>query len=241
MQKNNTKNLWNYPPVLYPLSALLICLALWFIPYTNTICATIDHKFFIVLNKTLAWSIYWQKICGWLNHPNETWLNLIVMLGINIFVIISLKGKKRTQAMIFTIYCWLLFQLGLCISHFIFKDLLAIERESPSLLISPIIKLSELVQHPVKEYSENSFPAGHTFVLIYWAGFTAKYATKKLKFLTYLIAIVLIFPRLISGAHWLSDIIFTIAISYIWLTIVINTPLYYYVANIINLNKYLEN
>lgn len=220
---------WHIKSLFYASTAILFCLFIWFLPYSHSWCEQIDGQFFLALNKTLAWSVYWQQICGWLNHPYETWLNLVLMLSINFLAIACLKKEERKQALIFTLYCWMFFQLGLFFSHAIFGKCLNIERASPSLVISPIIKLSALIKHPVKDFSLNSFPAGHTFVLIYWAGFTNKYASRKLMFLTYLIVILLIFPRLISGAHWLSDVIFTATISYAWLVLGIGTPLYHYI------------
>jgi membrane-associated phospholipid phosphatase len=238
---NNAKFNWKIQPLLGSLAAIFFCLLLWFNHYSHPWCEYIDKQFFLAMNKTLLWSTYWQQLCGWLNHPAESWLNLVLMVAINFVAITFLPKNKRKHACIFVVYCWLLFQVGLFFSHAIFgNSWLAIERASPSLVINPIIKLSNLVSFPVKDYSENSFPAGHTFVLIYWAGFTCKYATQKFKFLTYIVAIMLIFPRLISGAHWLSDVIFTIAISYTWLALVIGTPLYSYIETKLSQKKYLE-
>lgn len=237
---SKVKSNWQLRPFLYSILVMIFCLGLWFIPYSNKWCEQIDQQFFLAVNKTLMWSPYWQQFWGWLNHPAESWLNLVLMVTINFLVIVWLPKEQRKHAIIFVVYCWLLFQLGLLLSHLIFHKWLAIERASPSLAMSSIIKLSELVRFSVKDYSENSFPAGHTFVLIYWAGFTVKYASKKFKFLTYLITIILIFPRLISGAHWLSDVIFTIVVSYAWLAAVLGTPLYSYFVASLGKQKYLE-
>ena len=219
---------WQLKSILLAFTAIIGSLALWFCPALQQYWINIDSNFFLMLNSTLAWHKSWQQICGWLNHPDESWLNLLFMLGVNLAAVFALAKNQRRQALVFVVYCWVFFQFGLLLSHFIFSDLLALERASPSLVVSPSIKLSTLVAHPVKDYSENSFPAGHTFVLIYWAGFTAAYAPKRFTVLTYIGVIALIFPRLISGAHWLSDVIFTIAISYAWLTLAIGTPMYRY-------------
>ena len=143
----NSKQL-RYTPyhLFYAIAAIITCVLIWFIPQTNQWCMQLDKQFFLILNHTLTLSIYWQQFCGWLNHPDETWLNLIVMLGINFLAIAYLEKPKRKQALFFVLYCWIFFQFGLLLSHLIFGDLLAIERASPSLVVTPVIKLSELVK-----------------------------------------------------------------------------------------------
>ena len=238
---NDANPRWHIRSLLFSIIAIELCLLLWFSAYTSPWCVYLDTRFFLILNQTLLWSKHWAQLWGWLNHPAESWLNLVLMMLINILAIFSLPKNQRKKACMFVIYCWILFQLGLFLSHTIFgNSWLAIKRASPSLVISKSIKLSELVNFSVKDHSENSFPAGHTFVLIYWAGFTVKYATQKFKFLTYLVSIILILPRLISGAHWLSDVIFTTAISYAWLTVVIGTPLYYCIEARLTRTKHME-
>ena len=41
-----------------------------------------------------------------------------------------------------------------------------------------------------------------------------------------LTAVMLILPRLFSGAHWASDVIFTLCYAFLWFTIATGTPLF---------------
>ena len=222
----NQQKSWNIPLLFYTHTSIVICLILWFCPLTHDVCQKLDADIFFSLNKTLSWSTCWQKIMGILNHPNEARLNVFIMVGVNILAIFSLEREKRLKVFLFVLYFWFFIQIGLFVLHAIFSDLLEISRDSPTLVLTPFVKLSEVLSHPVKDHSSISLPAGHTFAVIYWAGFTLLYIPKKLRMLIYLISICLILPRLFSGAHWASDVVFTTTISLAWLAWAISTPLY---------------
>jgi membrane-associated phospholipid phosphatase len=171
-------------------------------------------------------SKYWAYFWGYLNHPVENWLNLVCMLAINI-LIITLEPDKanKIKTGLKVIYFWIFFQLGLLILHWIFKDLLHINRLSPSAVMEPLVKLSEVLHNPdIKDSSRNSFPAGHTFVAVYWLGFTLLSTKNKIiSIVTIIIASLLILPRLFSGAHWFTDILVTTILSLIWLVLALLT------------------
>jgi len=209
---------------------LLLLVLLWSLPITHVWCQQLDYILAIKLNQSLTLSSSWLYFWSYLNHPHETWLNLVVMFSLNCFAIYQLPAKSQQQrAWALVIYFWLFFQIGMLISHGIFTDLLAIHRPSPSLLIKPWIIISKATNiSNLKDYSDNSFPAGHTFVLVYWAAFTALYAPKITRRICYSLAILLCLPRLFSGAHWVSDIIFTIVLALLWLQWARATPLYGY-------------
>ena len=217
---------WQYRRLLNTHLLLIFLLTFWFLPLTHPFCRFVDEQAFIWLNQSLTWSKTWQYLWGYLNHPAENWLNLIVMLSINFLGVAALTPKDRSRALAMVLYFWFFFQLGLFCTHALFSDLLAIERESASLVIKPFVKLSNAIGVQVKDYSDNSFPAGHTFVLIFWANFTSLYAPKFYRYAAYFVAGLLCFPRLFTGAHWLSDIIFTVGYALVWFAWATCTPFY---------------
>lgn len=178
----------------------------------------LDEQVFSWLNYTLLDSPFWQAFWGYLNHPHETWLNVVVMACLNILAIFMLPKPQRKRATILVIYFWAFFEIALLATNKIFTGLLAIHRDSPSIVVQPWVVLSETLNIPsIKVYSHNSFPAGHTFVAVFWALFTNLYTQKKwFKYLIILTVLLLILPRLFSGAHWLSDVIFTIFYALLW-------------------------
>lgn len=205
----------------YAMLALLVMALVWFLPFTHPVCEWLDRETFILLNKSLVGRKTWQQFWGVLNHPNENWLNLVVMVGINFYGVYKLPKNNKLKGIGLVLYFWAVFQLGLFLSHAFFgHSFLDINRESPSYLITPFVYLNEALNNPnIKIMSASSFPAGHAFVLIYWMLFTRTYVSGFLKFLTYFVAILLLFPRMISGAHWMSDIVFTTFLAYFWYAI----------------------
>lgn len=198
----------------------MVCCLLWFLPITHGLCTKIDTQLAIWFNQSLA--IFrnghsWQLLWAYLNHQNENWLNVIFMLSLNVIGIFALSKPKRPQATALVLYLWLYFQIILLLTHLIFSDLLHVRRLSPSLVISPWIMLNDVLNmHNIKVYSESCFPAGHVLILIFWARFTLLYSVRWLRYLVIATVITLTLPRLISGAHWPSDVIFTTVYATLW-------------------------
>jgi len=213
---------------LFQVSGLLCMLLIaWFVPWTHHILEIIDCTVFAILNQSLTLSDPWMMFWGYLNHPEENWINIVVMVTLNVTAIMLLAKSNRKRALGIFLYCWLSFQLILLLTHFIFSDILHITRHSPSMIITPFLKLSEAMQNPeVKDYSYSSFPAGHTLVAIYWALFAGLYAPNKIKTMIYVVAVLLCLPRVFSGAHWISDIIFTILYAAICFYVMVGLPVY---------------
>lgn len=204
-----------------------ICLSVWFSPITHSYCTWLDAKTFEVLNSSLLHSRAWQLLWGYLNHPNESWLNVIFMLAINIIGIYSLPHIRRRAATAGVIYFWLFFQLILLFTNKFFSVWLDIHRASPSLVITPWVLLTDSLNIAgLKVSSSNSFPAGHALVLIFWVKFTTLYSKPWVHKIAWLTVLMLILPRMFSGAHWLSDVIFTVCYALLWFEIAIGTPLF---------------
>jgi membrane-associated phospholipid phosphatase len=179
-------------------------------------CQLIDQKCFLLLNTTLLQSEFGQWFWGILSHKNESWINVIVMLAINLWSIILIK-RSNNKSTALVLYCWLSFQVVLLINILVFGKWLQINRNSPSMIISHPFKLSMLLNNPdIKDFSNNSFPAGHTLVCIYWGLFINLYAPKLIKILGWVVISVLILPRMITGAHWLSDVVFSVGLGWMY-------------------------
>jgi hypothetical protein len=181
----------------------------------------IDKHSFLWLNLLLQDSKVLQWLLAILNHPAENWLNFFVMLAINIAGILTLvQHKCRKRCWIMLGYYWAMFQICLLLNHVLFSDLLALNRASPSLLYPAHVKLSTVLGVVVKEYSQNSFPAGHALVAVYWASFTLTYVKGWLRTLVYLVASYLLVARLFTGAHAISDVCLTIILAMMYLAVI---------------------
>ena len=181
----------------------------------------IDQQCFLWLNQTLLSFPAGQWWWGLLSHKHESWINVVVMLAINLWGVLAIKQSSTPQAWHksagLALYCWLSFQVVLLINILLFGKLLRINRDSPSMIIAHPFRLSQLLGNPdIKDFSNNSFPAGHTLVLIYWGLFINLYAPKLVKLVALGLVVLLILPRMITGAHWLSDIIFSLGLGWIY-------------------------
>lgn len=175
----------------------------------------IDRSVFLFLNKYLLNSSTIQYLFGFLVHKNESWINVIVMVLINIIALFSLPKEKRIKAFGIILYCWLSFQVVLLANNLIFHKIFSINRNSPSVVLTETIKLSKVLNNPnLKDYSHNSFPAGHALVLVYWLLFINLYATKKSKIIAVLVVMLLAISRMVTGAHWFSDTIFSVLLAW---------------------------
>src|SRR5699024_7766501 len=76
---------------------------------------------------------------------------------------------------------------------------------SPSLSLQPFTMIASATGLDVKDSSHQSFPGDHatvvaTFVYLLWAFAGRRYGLTAL-----LVAIIACMPRLVAGAHWLTD------------------------------------
>ncbi|MFN3700332.1 MAG: phosphatase PAP2 family protein [Alphaproteobacteria bacterium] len=165
----------------------------------------IDIAVYLILNGSVEQKGLWSEAAAFSNsklYDKLSTLFLIIVLAS--YCIFGRNGgwKKRLAAVIFIgLYMLIttLFrrQLGL----------FEIGRESPSLTDLPFIDLREM--HPniaPKTTSGSSFPGDHgiscfILVAIFWY-----YAGWKWGTFSALVTPLFVIPRMISGAHWLSDI-----------------------------------
>ena len=86
------------------------------------------------------------------------------------------------------------------------------QRESPSLAVDGAVRISELFPGwqgllQVKDASNRSFPGDHASVLMLWALFVSAFAAGARRWLAWGLAALFMLPRIVAGAHWLSDVL----------------------------------
>lgn len=109
-----------------------------------------------------------------------------------------------------------MFAMGLCmmVAVVLAKQcdmLMHFERPSPTKFFIeqgiPALKVSELTGWPSKDFSGMSFPGDHGMMLLIFAMFMLRYFGKKTAAAAIAVALVFSFPRMMSGAHWMTDIV----------------------------------
>ncbi|MBT4963913.1 MAG: phosphatase PAP2 family protein [Francisellaceae bacterium] len=194
-----------------------LAIAIWKTPFLTNLVYQIDSLIYFVCNKLIGSSMIWTKFVGFLNHKHENWLNLVFMLTINFLMIASSKPYARKKIFWQIIYFWFFFQFVIYLTHFVFQDTLAIRRVSPSnIFIDTHNSISTiLMSDSIKEASVTSFPAGHTLVAIYWCLFSLSLKPGViLQRCIFLVTGLLCINRLLTGAHWGTDVIFTINLGF---------------------------
>ena len=107
-------------------------------------------------------------------------------------------------------------------------------RSSPTLLEEGAVRLSETVSwvHP-KDSSGDSFPGDHAIALFVFVSMIWFYAGRGYGVLALLIALPCSLPRLMAGAHWLSDLLVgSVFVVLVFQSLLLATPAHLVVERI---------
>jgi membrane-associated phospholipid phosphatase len=219
--------------------ALLLGSFLW--SPTHALWQTLDTAVFKFLNRTLEGHPWIQIFWAFVNHRKTDLVEDAVFL---LFLILGVRAAPKGQRIRRTaqfIFCII---LAGSIIHFVnrtyLKHHVLIPRESPSLVITPCIRLSDEVPWMiVKDETVASFPGDHATTLFLFAGLYTFFAGRKLGKYACLYTLFRLLPRLIVGAHWLSDIVVgSGSIALFFLSWTLFTPFHRFVID--RLEKFLN-
>lgn len=195
---------------------LFFCLILWMLPGTHDLLAWLDGQIFYTLNGTLTWGQLWQKFWGIFNLPIENKLGFFSAMGLQIIWWLRLPAQEKAPVGYKLLFFWAFFELAYKIKDPFFENFLGIKRLSPSLVFPDGIRLSQLLENShIKDASKHSFPGGHAFFNVYWVLVSWNLIPKSHRIIVLSIAIFMCTPRLISGAHWFSDVVFSTFMAFL--------------------------
>lgn len=170
-----------------------------------------DKKCFQLVNGWIQSSYLWQTFWAMANHRGADLLEDICFLLFFYWIIRASPKSERTRK---TAECIFFLLYGafiiLAANEILFRVLLHIERKSPTLLIDSFTNLSEKVTWlKVKFKSPKSFPADHatTALLFITSFFYLARNNIRITIAALLYGIFLCLPRLVVGAHWVTDIL----------------------------------
>jgi membrane-associated phospholipid phosphatase len=184
------------------LNILAILVFATLLPVFNELWRALDTVFFYVLNNSLGevqnnWNYLWAILS----------VRIADLLPLIFILLFFLAFKKNTRIKELSFFVALLF-LMLIIRELLdfFVAYFEFSRVSPSMVLETI-RLSVLYPEiNLKDSSSESFPGDHAAVLFVWFGFFVS-RVKRFRFLALLMVLFFLIPRLISGAHWLSDVL----------------------------------
>ncbi|WP_042284552.1 phosphatase PAP2 family protein [Citrobacter sedlakii] len=175
----------------------------WYLPAQHGIWSTADSSIFHFFNHKLVESRAFLWLAALTNNRAFDGCSLLAMgcLMLSFWLKETPAGRRRIvmTGLVMLLTAVVLNQLG--------QALLPVKRASPTLSFEHIYRVSELLHIPTKDASRDSFPGDHGMMLLIFAAFMLRYFGKTAGAIGLLIALVFAFPRVMIGAHWLTDIV----------------------------------
>jgi len=190
-------------PLILLLNAAGLALFLsWYLPVNHGFWFPVDSGIFHFFNEQLVKS----KVILWLvaitNNRAFDGCSLLAMgcLMLSFWLKEDATGRRRI------ILIGLVMLLTAVVINQLAQGLMPVKRSSPSLFFPNIHRVSELLNISTKDASKDSFPGDHGMMLLIFASFMLRYFGKKAFAVALIIVVVFAFPRVMIGAHWLTDI-----------------------------------
>ena len=190
------------PAILLLNAAGLAIFFSWYIPADHGFWFPLDSGLFHFFNQALAKSEAFLWLVAITNNRAFDGCSLLAMgcLMLSFWLKEDKTGRRRI------LIIGLVMLLTAVIINQLAQHLMPVKRASPSLFFPNINRVSELLHIPTKDASKDSFPGDHGMMLLIFAGFMLRYFGKKAFTIALVIVVVFAFPRVMIGAHWLTDI-----------------------------------
>lgn len=200
------QNRWHYKPLILSHVIALALLGSWLFPPTRMMWDSLDRSLFYLLNGSLTWGPVWEALWAIANWRP---FDLVAMILIGMILIRWLRSAPPLHLKSY-LAAFILFALVIISGNLLFQLVLKsldYARTSPSGVLEDVIRLSETVPWiRSKDYSGQSFPADHAFVLMTTTSFFWLLVGRSLGMRCMVLFVPLIFPRLVSGGHWITDV-----------------------------------
>lgn len=191
------------------LFAVQLLLSLLLFSHALAVWDWADRHFFTWVNAPLANSHSLRLFFAYANQRLADWIMDLCILGFYSWAIWKAgKGHRHRRAaeLLFSIL-WTALTI-LLINRLFCRDLLSLRRASPCHVIESAVLLSDTITaFPIKEFTMKSFPGDHATTAMLFAMSYAYFVRGKAALLALLFGAFLCLPRLVVGAHWLSDIV----------------------------------
>jgi len=165
----------------------------------------LDFMFFSIFNGHLLYMpSFYQYFFAILNHRYENFCVIVLILSILSWVLLKYSRQKR-PVIFFILFASLWYEIGFQLSHKL-EAISWIAKTSPSLKHGLYVDLSQM--HALaKVYAPYAFPSGHALIFGYFGAIVQALFPIHLQKRFLWLSILCCIPRLVSGAHALSDIL----------------------------------
>lgn len=191
-------------PLILLLNALGLAIFFsWYLPVNHGFWFPLDSGLFHFFNQELIKSRAFLWLVAITNNRAFDAISLLAMgcLMLSFWLKEDKSGRRHILIM------GLVMLLTAVIINQLAQHLMPVKRASPTLYFTDIYRVSELLHIPTKDASKDSFPGDHGMMLLIFSAFMLRYFGKKAFGIALIIVVVFIFPRVMIGAHWLTDIV----------------------------------
>jgi membrane-associated phospholipid phosphatase len=187
-----------------------VMLASWLIPVTRSIWDAADLACFQLINSTLqpgvdglgSWSAFWALMNVRLADLFPLVL-MVCLFAINRAVFPADRFLDGLTTFVVLLFFMLLVRVGFDALVKVFD----VNHPSPTLVFDDAVRLSLLYpEWPTKDEAGHSFPGDHASVMMVWAGYCLYQVRNRWSVAVLGLTVFFSLPRLMSGAHWLSDV-----------------------------------
>jgi membrane-associated phospholipid phosphatase len=179
-------------------------------PLYNFIWKALDEGCFKFLSETTAQSRFLQSFWAVANHRIGDAIEDVFFVIFFIWLIkITPPREKLKKASEFLFLALLTTAVVLFVNNLLFKQMIHISRWSPSLILESLPRLADAISWiKVKGASKASFPSDHaTTAVMFVVDFLLVSRNRLLNWSVLLYGVFLCCPRMVAGAHWLTDIL----------------------------------
>lgn len=190
-------------PLILLLNAAGLALFLsWFLPANHGFWLPLDTGIFHFFNQQLVKSQAFLWLVAITNNRAFDGCSLLAMGGLMLSFWLKEDATGRRRIIIIG----LVMLLTAVVINQLAQGLMPVKRSSPTLSFPDVYRVSELLHISTKDASKDSFPGDHGMMLLIFSAFMLRYFGKKAFFIGLMIVVVFAFPRVMIGAHWLTDI-----------------------------------
>lgn len=224
---------WNLKKLFFPPLIAILLIWSWVSPSIRPLWDKIDSNAFHFLNSWIKYDPIWQNFWAFAGHRIMDWIHDIFMLLFFYYHIRFAKTVKRRKIAEF-IFSLLLISLVIWIIHE-FAPFFHLYRKSPTLVESTSFRLSHVIDWiHVKDFSKKSFPSDHAITALLFTSFVFNFMDSKKRWIAGIYAIFFCLPRLVAGAHWLTDILIgSLSIVFLVISLTLGTPFATWMVNLI--------
>jgi len=222
MSPPSIQGLWRPYIIIFANLFGIILLASWLLEPTRSLWMELDTKTFWVMNNSLAEGKTWQWLWAIANHRLFDLVPAACML-----LLFGHRGLiKDRENLSRYIAIGILLLIVVVVASQIGKAL-PIKRPSATFAFPEALRISQLVPVLAKDTASDSFPGDHGLILLLFAGFVSFFMPRIYGVIAFVMMVLFTLPRLMSGAHWLTDeIVGALAVGVMTLSWILATPLH---------------